>query len=153
MALVSAVVKQACDLVGRQGRIEGRAITFLTSQRSHLTQQILNQLQREKERNISNNLEFISSIPQQFQSIQSLVYLTDCHARWDRVRVHDDVRIDALLRERHVLLAIGDTARSLLSVARTEFVANLRNTHLPHAHGHALGTLAVRSQHHSVDNT
>ena len=56
----------------------------------------------------------------------ALDQLRDGHARRDGVRVDNDVRDYALAGERHVLLAVRHTDRSLLTVPRCEFVTNLR---------------------------
>jgi hypothetical protein len=68
------------------------------------------------------------------------------------VRVHDDVGVDSLLRERHVLLPVRDTARAFLAVARAELVANLRDAHLTHADCDTFRALAIRSHHHRIHN-
>lgn len=59
---------------------------------------------------------------------QTLDQMTDRHSRRDGVRVDDDVRGDALARERHILLPIRDTDRTLLTVSGRKFVANLRDS-------------------------
>ena len=43
------------------------------------------------------------------------------------MRVHDQVRRDALLGEGHVLLAVRDPARALLAVPTGKLVADLTN--------------------------
>mmetsp|Transcript_27537 Transcript_27537/g.79232 ORF Transcript_27537/g.79232 Transcript_27537/m.79232 type:complete len:209 (+) Transcript_27537:609-1235(+) len=58
---------------------------------------------------------------------QTLNQMTDGHSGGDGVRVHDDVRTDAVAREGHVLLVEGDADGALLPVARRKFVADLRN--------------------------
>lgn len=63
-----------------------------------------------------------------------LEHLTDRHARGESVRVHDDVRDDALVRERHVDLLRDEAHDALLAVAGREFVADLGATRLPRQH-------------------
>ena len=81
---------------------------------------------------------------------QTLDQLPDGHTRRDGVRVHDDVRHDALARERHVLLTVRHTDRTLLTVARRQLVADLRNAHRTHLHLHEAVPLVVGGQHHLV---
>eukprot|EP00754_Rhynchopus_humris_P041554 Rhum_TRINITY_DN25108_c0_g1::Rhum_TRINITY_DN25108_c0_g1_i1::g.181333::m.181333 len=82
-----------------------------------------------------------------------LEQVSDCHARRDGVGVHDDVRHNALLRERHVFLAEADTQRPLLTVAAAELVADLRDTDGPHLDLHEAVAALVGGEHHTVDDT
>eukprot|EP00958_Prasinococcus_capsulatus_P024158 scaffold3740_cov322-Prasinococcus_capsulatus_cf.AAC.4 len=81
---------------------------------------------------------------------QTLHQVPDRHARRDSVRVHDDVRRDALHRERHILLRVRDTDGSLLPVARGELVANLWHADRAHAGLDELQPLLVGGEHHLV---
>ena len=63
---------------------------------------------------------------------QALHQVPDGHAAGDGVRVDDDVRRDALARERHVLLRVGDADGALLPVPGRELVAHLRDPDGPH---------------------
>src|SRR5690606_1068140 len=45
-------------------------------------------------------------------------HFTNCHTGWETVGIHDNVRADAGIVERHVLLVDDDTANTLLSVTR-----------------------------------
>mmetsp|Transcript_16479 Transcript_16479/g.64296 ORF Transcript_16479/g.64296 Transcript_16479/m.64296 type:complete len:1268 (+) Transcript_16479:614-4417(+) len=76
--------------------------------------------------------------------------LTDGHTRGNGVRVDDEVRRDALHREGHVVLAVGDADRSLLAVARRELVSDLRRAHRAHAHVDQLVAVLGRRDHHLV---
>lgn len=69
------------------------------------------------------------------------------------MRINDDIGSESLASERHILMTILNTARSLLSVARREFVANLRNTHRSDTNLTELVALAVQRQHHLIDNS
>ena len=51
--------------------------------------------------------------------------MADGHARWNGMRVHDEVGHDALCCEGHVLLRVGDAHSPLLTVARRKLVAHL----------------------------
>mmetsp|Transcript_18763 Transcript_18763/g.45097 ORF Transcript_18763/g.45097 Transcript_18763/m.45097 type:complete len:326 (+) Transcript_18763:712-1689(+) len=82
---------------------------------------------------------------------QRLDEMADRHARGDSVRVHDQVRRDPLAREGHVVLAIGDAHRALLSVARGKLVADLRHSHRTHLDLNEARATLRRSEHDLVD--
>lgn len=58
---------------------------------------------------------------------QALDQMGDGHTRRNGVRVDDDVGCDALGGERHVLLAVGHSNSSFLTVTGSKFIADLRN--------------------------
>jgi hypothetical protein len=58
---------------------------------------------------------------------QCLDHVANGHATRNGVRIHDEIGRDALLTERHVLLAVEHTARALLTVTRRKLVADLRH--------------------------
>lgn len=60
--------------------------------------------------------------------------MADRHPRGYAVRVDDHVRDYPLEREGKVFLAEGHPHRALLAVARSEFVADLRDPNRPHSH-------------------
>lgn len=62
----------------------------------------------------------------------TLDQVTDCHAGWDSVRVHNHVRVNAFTSERQVFLAVSHTACTLLSVTRGELVTDLRDLDCAH---------------------
>ena len=63
---------------------------------------------------------------------EQLHELADCHTRRITMRVHNNVRTYAALRERHILLVDDQTRDSLLAVATAELVAYFRPARLPH---------------------
>mmetsp|Transcript_15575 Transcript_15575/g.49692 ORF Transcript_15575/g.49692 Transcript_15575/m.49692 type:complete len:272 (-) Transcript_15575:997-1812(-) len=79
-----------------------------------------------------------------------LVQQTHRHARRDTVRVEANVRHDALLVERHVLLAQDQTAHALLPVAGRKLVAELWPPHMPGEHFDDTRLVLARGQHHLV---
>ena len=81
---------------------------------------------------------------------QTLDELSDGHTRGNGVRVHDDIRNDAVLREGHVFLPVRHSDRSLLSVSRAQFVADLRDAYRAHLHLHEAEASLVGGQHHLV---
>lgn len=81
---------------------------------------------------------------------QALDELSDGHTRGNGVRVHDDVRHDAVLREGHVFLPVRHSDRSLLPVPRAQLVADLRDAHRAHLHLHEAEASLVGGQHHLV---
>lgn len=58
---------------------------------------------------------------------QGLDHVANRHATRNGVRIHDEVGRDALLTERHVLLAVEHTACALLTVTRRKLIADLRH--------------------------
>lgn len=84
---------------------------------------------------------------------QTLDQVTDGHTGGDGVGVDDDVGCDTLSGERHILLTVGDTNRTLLTVARRELVSNLGNTSRPYANLDELLAFRVRRDEDLVDDT
>jgi len=54
--------------------------------------------------------------------------VTDCHARRNSMRVHDQIRSDSLDGEGHVFLFVGHSYSTFLTVAGGKLVTNLRNS-------------------------
>lgn len=83
---------------------------------------------------------------------QTLDQVTDGHTGGNGVRVDNEVRRDTFRGEGHILLTIGDTDRTLLTVTRSELVSNLRDTSRPHTNLDELLTFRIRRDEHLVDN-
>jgi hypothetical protein len=64
---------------------------------------------------------------------QTLNQLSNGHARRNRVRIDDEIRRNRLHREGHVFLAIRDAHSSLLTVASSKLVSNLRSANSSNA--------------------
>ena len=74
--------------------------------------------------------------------------LPHSHARGKAVGVHDDVRADADVIERHVLLVCNEAAHTLLPVPTAELVSYLRTACRPQEHLDKVSLLRVgRDQH------
>ena len=80
-----------------------------------------------------------------------LEQLTDRHPRGEAVRVHDDVRAQALIGERHVLLVDDEPADPLLAVPAAELVAELRGPGAPDPRLDDQEVVGVGRDHDSVD--
>lgn len=80
-----------------------------------------------------------------------LEHFTDCHARGEAVRVHDDVRVDPLVCEGHVALVGHDAYDALLAVARGELVADFGAARLPREHFNELAFAFGGGDHDLVD--
>lgn len=79
--------------------------------------------------------------------------MTNRHAGRNGVRVDDQVRTDAFLSERHVLLTIRHTDGTLLSVPGRKLVSNLRNPDRSHLDlGEAISVF-VRCQNDLVNHS
>lgn len=85
-------------------------------------------------------------------ALKAFDQVTNCHTRRNGVRVDDDVGSQALASERHILLAVLNSARTLLTVTGGEFVANLRDADRADANLAKLVALGVQRQHHLVHN-
>ena len=81
-------------------------------------------------------------------SLEALNQVTDGHTRGDGVGVHDEVGSDALARERHVLLVVGDATRTLLPVATGKLVPYLWNPDRTNSNLAELVAVLVNGQHH-----
>mmetsp|Transcript_77725 Transcript_77725/g.166642 ORF Transcript_77725/g.166642 Transcript_77725/m.166642 type:complete len:298 (-) Transcript_77725:2120-3013(-) len=68
------------------------------------------------------------------------------------MRIHDDVRRDAIDLPRHVLLPVHDAEGSFLAVPRSELVADLRDLDGTHPHLRELEAVLVQSHHHIVND-
>lgn len=75
---------------------------------------------------------------------ETLDQMSNGHARRNSVRVDDDVGSRSLGREGHVLLPVGDSDRSLLTVTRGKLVADLRDSSRAHADLDKFESLRVR---------
>lgn len=69
------------------------------------------------------------------------------------MRVDDDVGRDSLGRERHVLLTVRNSDRSLLTVTRGKLVSNLRHSSRSDSDLDELGTVGVGGDEDLVDDT
>ena len=79
--------------------------------------------------------------------------MTNGHTRGDSVRIDNQIRLDALRGERHILRRVGDTAGTLLPVTRSKLVTDLRYAHGTHTDLRELVAVLVRTQHHLIDDT
>ena len=78
---------------------------------------------------------------------QRLHQLANRHACGERVRVNDEVRANAVVRERHVLFGYNQPHRPFLPGARAELVANARDALFANAHlGQPLARRFVRDK-------
>lgn len=84
---------------------------------------------------------------------QTLDQVTDGHSGRNSVRVDDDVGRDSLGRERHVLLTVRNSDRSLLTVTRGKLVSNLRHSSRSDSDLNELGTVGVGGDEDLVDDT
>lgn len=78
--------------------------------------------------------------------------MTNGHSAGNSVGIDDDIGCDALAREGHVLLAIEDTAGTLLTVAGGKFVTDLWSLGGTHPHFAELVTLIVPRYHDLIDD-
>ena len=83
---------------------------------------------------------------------QALHQLPDGHPRGDGVRVNDNIRRDALLGKRHVLLPVGHSNRPLLPVARGELIADLRDADVADADFDEFEAFFVGGEDDAVDD-
>ena len=83
---------------------------------------------------------------------QALDQVPDGHPGRDGVRIDDEVGSDALRSERHVFLAIRDPNSTLLTMTRSKFITDLRNTGRPYTNLHELLPISVRGQEDLVNN-
>ena len=67
--------------------------------------------------------------------------------------IDDNIGDDTLLGPWHILLTVGDTDRSLLTVTRRELVADLRDTNRSYAHLDELVIVLGGGEHHLIDDT
>ena len=67
------------------------------------------------------------AIERSFLGQNSLNQMPNCHTRWDSMGIDDQVRYDSLLSEGEILLSIGHTASSLLTMPRCKLVTDLRS--------------------------
>mmetsp|Transcript_44711 Transcript_44711/g.100949 ORF Transcript_44711/g.100949 Transcript_44711/m.100949 type:complete len:261 (+) Transcript_44711:908-1690(+) len=81
---------------------------------------------------------------------QTLHQVPHRHPARDRVRVHDDVRRDALEVEGHVLAPVRHADGPLLPVPRRELVSDLREALVPHPHLDELVAVRIDRDHHLV---
>ncbi len=79
--------------------------------------------------------------------------VTDGHTGRDAVRVDDHIRNDTFDGEGQVLLTIGHTASSFLSMSRGELITYLRNPHTSHSHLRKLIACGVFRHDHQVHYT
>ena len=77
--------------------------------------------------------------------------VTDGHARWDGVWVHDHVGNDTLDCEGQVFLPVGHSAGSLLSVPTGELVSDLGNLDRAHLNFDQAAAIFVRSERDLVN--
>ena len=79
--------------------------------------------------------------------------LPDRHTGRYRVRVHDDVRAQSVLGERHIGLGYNKSHRTLLAVAARHLITQVRNTDLPDPYlGNPEPLFAVRNKRF-IDDT
>ncbi|GIX64653.1 uncharacterized protein BcabD6B2_40880 [Babesia caballi] len=83
---------------------------------------------------------------------EALDQVADGHAAGHGVGVHDDVRVDALAGEGHVLRPVGHPDGALLPVPAGELVADLRHPDGPDLDLGELGALGVGGEQHRVDH-
>src|SRR5689334_9762140 len=79
--------------------------------------------------------------------------MPDRHSGWDGMRVDDDVGSDAVRGEWHVLLSVGDTDRTLLTVSGRKLVSDLGHSSTPDLDLDEFVTLPIRGDHDLVDDT
>lgn len=53
-------------------------------------------------------------------------YLTHSHTRWNSVRIHDNIRLNTIMREGHIFLSVSDTNGTLLTMSTRELISDLR---------------------------
>ncbi|KAH0356966.1 putative DNA-directed RNA polymerase II subunit RPB2, partial [Aureobasidium melanogenum] len=75
------------------------------------------------------------------------------HTRRNGVRVDDDVRNKSIGGEGHILLTVGNTDGTLLTVTRGKLVTNLRNLRCARTNLDELETLDVGCKKHLIDET
>lgn len=79
--------------------------------------------------------------------------MANCHTRWDSVRVHNQVWVNALSCEGQVLLLICHTARTFLTVTRGELVTDLGSFDGPHFYFDEFVARLISSQHDLVNHS
>jgi len=77
--------------------------------------------------------------------------VTDCHSRWDSVRVDNHIGHDAFDRKRQVLLAVSHSAGSFLTVTTSELVSNLRHFDCSHFNFHESAHFLICGHHNLVN--
>lgn len=82
---------------------------------------------------------------------ESFYQVTDCHSRWDSVRVDNEVRCDTLLGEGHVLLLVCHSDRTFLSVTTGELVTDLRDSYRSHFNLGKKVALLVKSEDNRIN--
>mmetsp|Transcript_28385 Transcript_28385/g.45986 ORF Transcript_28385/g.45986 Transcript_28385/m.45986 type:complete len:249 (-) Transcript_28385:2398-3144(-) len=83
-------------------------------------------------------------------SSKQLNHLPNCHARREAVGIHNQIRADAQVVERHVLLAYNQPNHTFLAVSRAELVAQLRPTCTSNQDFDKQMLLLIARQHHLV---
>ena len=66
--------------------------------------------------------------------IQTLDHVPYCHTRGDTMRVDDEIGRHSQVVEGQILLSVGHSDSSLLTVSRGELVSDLRNSSLTNSH-------------------
>jgi len=54
--------------------------------------------------------------------------VTNCHTRWDSVRVYYHIGNDSFSSERQILLSVSHATSTLLTVTTSKLVTNLRDS-------------------------
>jgi hypothetical protein len=78
--------------------------------------------------------------------------MPNSHAGRNGVGVDDEVRHNALARERHVLLSVGDPHSALLAMPRRKLVSDLWNSDCACADLDKLGVAVRSARHHDLVN-
>ena len=69
------------------------------------------------------------------------------------MRIDNDIWTDSFASENHVLLSILDSASTFLTMPRSKFVSDLRNSHGSDANFDEFEAVLVQSHHDLINDT